>query len=353
MGNDREDRLRNINSATLKPIVSSALGNDAIEVTEWNCVALKGGYGEGSSIYRFHGTGLDEGHELTWSLILKVLQRGDRVDDPSHYRYWKREYLVFESGLLDRVTGNLHTPKCLGISEPSDDECWIWLEDIANDVGPIWPLSQFGPVARHLGQFNGAYLSGEPMPSEPWLSVGWLRELISNSESGIDLLRDSLTHPLVSRWYTETVARDTIRLWEEREMYLDALDHLPQTFCHRDANWRNLFYRKSSKGKAKTIAVDWQETGQGAIGEEIVGLTCSSIVFEQIDVAQAPRLDRIVFENYLLGLRDAGWQGDFRIVRFGFAAASALHYSFKALKFLLETVLDEKKHHTWCRCPHC
>ena len=28
------------------------------------------------------------------------------------------------------------------------------------------------------------------------------------------------------------------------EMFLDALDSLPQTFCHRDANWRNLFYRR-------------------------------------------------------------------------------------------------------------
>jgi hypothetical protein len=36
-------------------------------------------------------------------------------------------------------------------------------------------------------------------------------------------------------------------------------------------------------------------------------------------------LDAIAFEGYLAGLRDAGWRGDARLVRFGYAATAALY----------------------------
>jgi hypothetical protein len=127
-------------------------------------------------------------------------------------------------------------------------------------------------------------------------------------------------------------------------MFLDALDYLPQTFCHRDANWRNLFCGCRPGGADQTVAVDWEQTGTGAIGEEIVGLVCSSLAFRQVDVTRAPELDRNVFKNYLLRLRDSGWRGDAQLVRFGFAASSALHYCFKNLELLLSSVLDESKH---------
>jgi hypothetical protein len=61
-------------------------------------------------------------------------------------------------------------------------------------------------------------------------------------------------------------------------------------------------------------------------------------------MTKAHDLDKVVFENYLLGLQDAGWHNDPQLVRFGFTAASALHYSFKALGFLLSVVLDDSKH---------
>ena len=344
MRDDLENRLGKIKPRMLTPIVRTALGSDTLEVSNWDFESMTAVVNRDTNIFRFAGTSRNRGREVSWSVILKVLRRGDQVDDSSHYRYWKREYLLFRSGILDSLPGSLTAPRCLGVSEPSDDECWIWLEEIENEIGPHWLLSHFGPVARHLGQFNGAYLMGESAPADPWLSVNWLRQLVSFSETGIDLLRDSLGHHLVSRWFPPPVARDIFRLWEDREMFLDALDRLPQTFCHRDANWRNLFYQRGPEDTDQTIAVDWQEAGRGAIGEEIVGLTCSSIIFRQVDVTKASDLDRVVFENYLLGLQDVGWRGDSQLVRFGFTAASALHYCFKKLPRLLSAVLDKGRH---------
>jgi len=32
---------------------------------------------------------------------------------------------------------------------------------------PDWPLERYGLAARHLGQFNGRYLTGTPLPQHP------------------------------------------------------------------------------------------------------------------------------------------------------------------------------------------
>jgi hypothetical protein len=51
----------------------------------------------------------------------------------------------------------------------------MWLEEVLEQIGQQWPLEQYGVVARHLGQFNGAYLVDGLLPNWPWLSLGWLR----------------------------------------------------------------------------------------------------------------------------------------------------------------------------------
>ena len=33
-------------------------------------------------------------------------------------------------------------------------------------------------AARHLGSFNGAYLTGWPLPEQAWLRVDWLRSYV-------------------------------------------------------------------------------------------------------------------------------------------------------------------------------
>jgi hypothetical protein len=101
-------------------------------------------------------------------------------------------------------------------------------------------LDRYALVARHLGQFSGAYLVERSLPDAPWLSTGWLRGWVSANEAAIDHLRRVVDHPLVRQVYPEGVARSFLRLWSERGLYLDRLDRLPHTLCHLDAFRRNL-----------------------------------------------------------------------------------------------------------------
>jgi hypothetical protein len=329
-------QLDAIDKATLAPLVRSALNSVTAEVISWSYAQLRGGAG-GGTVYRFSGEGHDQGRTLPWSLILKVLQLAGKSADISAGNYYRREADAYRSGWLDDLPGHLAAPICYGVTDHLDGTCWIWLEDVTDDIGAPWPLEHYGVVARHLGQFNGAYLVDRPVPTWPWLSSDGLRRSIVHSAPGISLLRDSLDHPLIRRQYTGNAAEKKFRIWAERDLYLDALDRLPQTICHRDAFHRNLFARRTASGDYQTVAIDWAFVGLGAVGMELVPLVQAGLGFFEIDLAQAQDLEDIAFDGYLQGLRDAGWRGDPRQARLGYAAASLYYYlMFGALPMLLD-----------------
>jgi hypothetical protein len=333
-----------IDQATLTPLVRSALNSESIQVIDWGREQLHGGAGTGNAIYRFAGQGRDRGQEMSWSLILKTVYPEVDNTDISAWDYYKREADAYQSGWLDDLPGGLAAPRCFGVVEHPDGACWIWLEDVRDEIGPHWPLEHHRVVARHAGQFSGAYLVGGPLPTSPWLSSGWLRHNTENCAPALAPLRNALDHHLVRRWLPDDASDRLFRLWQERDLYLDTLDRLPQTICHLDLFRRNLFARRSPVGDYETVAIDWAFAGRGAVGEELVSLVFASFIFYEVGLDKAQALEEIVFEGYLEGLRDAGWRGDPRQVRLGYAAAASLRYRFNDIGRWLDVMLDENLH---------
>ena len=337
-------QLASVDQATLTPLVQSSLNCDTVEVVTWDHEQLYGGAGTGNAIYRFAGEGRDGEQEIPWSLILKTVSPGEDNTDVAAWNYYKREADAYRSGWLDDLPGGLAAPRCFGVIERQDGSCWLWLEEVADEIGSQWPLEHYGLVARHVGQVNGAYLVDGSLPSWSWLSSGWLRKIIECSTPAIPHVRASLGHPLVRRLLPGDVADSYFRLWEERGMYLEALDQLPQTLCHLDIFRRNLFARRAADGDHQTVAIDWAFAGRGALGEELVPLILGSVMFFEVGLDRAQALEEIAFEGYLEGLRDAGWRGDPRQVRLGYAAAGCLRYQFQDAGRWLALALDESLH---------
>jgi hypothetical protein len=336
-------QLAAIGQATLTPLVRSALGSETVEVLDWGYEQLHGGVGLGTAIYRFSGGAHDQRQKVSWSLILKTLCPAEDNTDLSAWNYYKREADAYQSGSLDDLPGGLAAPRSFGVVEHPDGTCWIWLEDVGEGIGSHWPLEHYGVVARHAGQLNGAYLVERSLPSWPWLSSDWLRGYIALSAPAIPLIRRSRDHPLVRRgWPGDALAR-FLRLWEERDLFLDALDSLPQTLCHLDLFRRNLFARKTADGDDQTVVIDWAFAGRGAIGLELVPLVLASVAFNEVDLARAQALEDIVFEGYLEGLRDAGWRGNTRQVRLGYTAG-CLRIRLGELNRAMDMILDENQH---------
>jgi hypothetical protein len=336
-------RLAAVDRATLTPLVRQAIDRERVEVTGWTYEPIYGGAGVGGSIYRFSGTARDGEKELPWSLILKSIHAIPQRLSPSAFNYWRREPEAYRSGLLYELPGGVTAPRCYDVVEYSDDVCWLWLEEVEDRLG-VWPIEHYGVVARHLGQLNGAYLAGRPLPEASWLSQQWMRSYVEPAALMFDRLRGSLDRPLIHRLFPGDEADTLLARWENRERYLSALERLPHTFCHLDAFRRNLFARLTPDGREETVAVDWSYSGIGAIGEDLVPLVGATLSFFEVGPNQAQELDQIVFDGYLQGLREAGWRGDPRLARLGYLAGLQTRYTLGGLGEALVVVFDERQH---------
>lgn len=336
-------QLTEIDQATLAPLVQSSLGSKSVEVVSWVSEQLHGGIGVGNAVFRFSGQVRDRERNLPWSLILKSTSGKGENTAVSAWNYHKREADAYRSGWLVDLPGGLAAPRCFGVTERPDGTCWIWLEEVAEEIGSQWPLEHYGIVARHAGQFNGAYLTERSLPTWPWLSSSWLRSYVALSAPAIPRIRHWLDHPLVLHLWPSDASQRLFRLWNERDLFLDALDRLPQTLCHLDLFRRNLFARNTADGDDQSVVIDWSNVGQGAIGQELAPLVLAGIAFNEVEFAQAQALEDIVFDGYLEGLRDVGWRGDPRQVRLGYTAAS-LRYRFAEIGDALSRLLDESQH---------
>ena len=325
---DNATELETVDRDTLVPLVRAALESDSLEVIDWQLVPIHGGAGLGTTVYRVLGTGREGVRDLDWSIILKVIHAGPEDQEPCGWNHCKREALIYASGLLDDLPAGLSAPRCLGVEDPSLDCSWLWLEDIPHSSEQPWSLADYAAVARQLGRFNGAYLTGDvPIPSHPWLSKEWLRGWTEKSAPAIALFPGILESPLIRRCFpTSAMADAYLRIWDERAQFLDALKRLPQVFCHRDAFRRNLFLRPDSADTDRLVAIDWAFAGPAAVGEELAPLVLAGIAFFEVEPSIMGDLEQVAFDAYLEGLRDAGWQGDPRIVRLGYAASAALQF---------------------------
>ena len=321
--------LSSIDLRTLTAVVKKALYSEQSIITNWRHDRLSGGAGDFglvvSAVYRFSGTAKTQAREADWSLILKVVGTIAADDDPMQSRYWKRELLAYQSGRLTKLPGGITSPRYFGSHMFSEKVIGLWLEDVEDESGSDWALKDYQTVARHLGQFNGAYLAEEELPSWSWLSHDWPRTLVEDySTPGVERFRQTMDSPPTRQWFRAGDERRALELWEQRELYLKALDRLPQTLLHRDAFRRNLLVRHDGHGEREIVAVDWAYVGIGAVGEDLVSLVHASMVFSEWPISEADRLEVACIESYTEGLNEAGWHGDPHQVRLGYAAGSAL-----------------------------
>ncbi len=325
--------------AAIEPVVRRLIGEPAAVVPdEWSCHPLAG---EGLGTYQVAGTARVRGASVPWALVLKVSAPADRADLWA-WDYPAREGLAYGSGLLAALPGGLSAPRFLSHQRQRDGTSWLWLEAVTEAHAGSWPLERYVLAAFHLGSFNGAYLAGEPLPDQPWLSQRWLRVFAEQSEPFVGTL-ERIAGPSglapVRQLYPPAVAGEIERLWTDRERFFTALDGLPRTFCHHDAFRRNLLYRAAPTGE-ELVALDWAYAGHGAVGEDLAQLVMGSLFFFEVQGITPHEFDATCFTSYMAGLRAAGWAGDEKQVRLGYAAAASLRHTVGLLHLLCPAISD-------------
>jgi hypothetical protein len=244
--------------------------------------------------------------------ILKVVrhdpagnERWPASEDESDPYYWRREPLAYSSGLLGALDG-LRAPRCRLCRERADGTIALWLDDAG--AQPDWTVERFRFVARDLGRMQGR-LAADP-PGEPWLSRGWFRRYLDLRARWIDDYRD--------RPYAAGVER----IWARRDTILERVDRAQQTFCHFD------FYPANVYGEDETVVIDWAYCGLGALGIDAGNLVPDAIFDGFVALDEAETVREAVWEGYLTGLADAGFEVDADELRYVFLAATALKFAW-------------------------
>jgi len=328
-----------LTSAELAGPVERLLGREVHAITGWTAEPLSGGLGVGLGVWRLSGRARTGTSVQEWSLILKGFPAPDREDLPTAWGWSRRELVLYRSGLLTDLPGGLRAPVCYGDVERADGSVWVWLEEIADDGNGRWPLDLYALVARHLGRFNGAYLTGRPLPDVPGVSRGWLRQWIEDLAPLLETLEEARGHPVIRQVFPPHVREAYMQIWERRRDYYAVLERLPQTFCHLDAFRRNLFVRRDPAGMEETVAIDWAYAGMGAIGEDLAPLVRAGLLVHDVAIEEIRQVEDVVLASYGEGLREAGWRGDIDLARIGYTAAAELRYglaSLRAIPFLID-----------------
>lgn len=338
--------LQSMDISVLAPVVRQAVQRDTFSIQDWHVSQLGGGAGNPVSLglYRFEGTGQDRDERIPWSVILKIIQSPANVgavnlgegDDQTHWNYWKREPLVYQSGWLETLPGGLTAPRCFGIVEMPGNIAWLWLEDIADSYGGTWSLDRYALAAHHLGQLNGIYLSERSLPSFPWLS----KRRIQQSIALVPWQKVPWEHPQVLERYPRLEMNSFQRMLSENELFLARLERLPQTICHGDTYPTNFMSRDVPNSREQTVAFDWALAGIAPVGADLGQLVFGAQ--NNLKEVNPIEVDKALFESYLDGLKDSGCKVESQYVRFGYTAFAALQVGLFQV-FLLGIALAQNK----------
>ena len=281
------------------------------------------------ALSRWTGRALVDGTERDWSLILKAWLRDPKTDPPTVWNYWKREFLAYSSGVLDELSG-IVAPGLFGAVDQGD----VLEAEIS------WETDRYVLAARHLGRFNGSYLADRPIPAAPFLTRTYLRSW-TNWIPWLDPARSAQTwsDPVVAAAIPSPPIDRLERLHANVASLFDRLEALPQTLSHLDA-WRaNLIGARSGTGEDRTVAIDWSFVGMAPAGQEVAVLVGGSHIWLDAEPDELTTMSARSFAAYVEGLRDAGWRGDERLVRFAYAASAAL-YMVPPLPFWFARISD-------------
>jgi hypothetical protein len=306
-----------LDPGTVEPAVRDLLGRPGATVAAF--VARPVEYPNVSpaarQLVKVTGTARDGDEILPWSLVLKAFRHPEDpdhlVDDPSHYEYWRREPLFFESGLSADLAPGLSAVPCHGVHWRTDDEVWIWLEELTDDHPEGWPPERFVLAAHHLGEFGGAYAAGRALPSAPWLastrSIQVQYSIVNPAVRAPVLEALESPHRRARKAFGAQHGRQALRdAFLRQAAFLDTLDAAPRTLCHNDTMAANLFARQGAGGASETVAIDWALVGIGPLGGDLAQLVAGSACFFRAPVDDLDRLDRQTFEAYLEGVKEGG-----------------------------------------------
>lgn len=327
--------------------VQSIYGHADIELVTITCddIGYKTPNFTTSGIFRLHGMAKLHNELKPWCVILKIIKPDTAEKDHiEHHNYWRREAFVFESGVLGELPDSIDAPKCYLVEEQQDGTIWLWMEYVKGEYAHT--VEQFSYIARQLGRFNGAYLMGtKTIPDYEWVCRAWLKSWTTASR---------MYAPDMEAYASRISTRNEQHTWAWYQEMLrgidfavDSLQQLPRVLAHQDLGQMNMLLVEQEAGESGLVLIDWQFMSISGIGEDLGKLFGANMSLGIIPTEQYIRFQTSIYNGYLEGLRDMGWQGDAALVRYGFCLSTALRSVWEVPQFFsLLAQLENDPHNT-------
>ena len=293
-----------------------------------------------SGLFRFTGTANGSANrDIPWMAVLKVVTAVDLSGTPletgysreqGDWNYWKREFLVYSSGVTSAYRHPLVPVRCLHTVERRADEVWLWLEALegAQPQKP-WSVSELAGAAYDVGAFGAQGVDlVSALSDTPWVARSWLRGWVQTgfamgarhaAEHGACWTSSRLAGSVDA--YTASRYRDVVA---GADSLLETLATLPTTVAHHDLQGSNLFRGQNASGEPETIAIDWSFLGISPVGADLGHHVGSGMIQWQVAPADLAAHRTASTEAYLRGLRSFGWNGDPRRTSAAAAATAGL-----------------------------
>ena len=311
-----EDRIQApvLTGDRLLGIAEQVLAGGVRDVVDWTVEQLNGG--TVGAVFIVKGQALcSDGAVHPWSAVLKVQKCWSRPGDPLS---WRRELLMYQSGIFDLLPEGLDVPRCYGV-EDKGKEILLWLERLTGSHSEGLNTDDYARVAHHMGHFQGSVTAR--LPAQAWLSSRYtLVHYAADWGTGaMRLLQDDKGR--LSQLLTGRLESELWELWARRDAYLDMLRHLPCTLTHRDLTPGNVFVSDE-----RVCILDWDCAGIGVLGEDMADLLAEALVYYDFDVSQAASLYDAITAGYISGLDASGWRGDTTRVRTAMGVHLGMHW---------------------------
>jgi hypothetical protein len=256
--------------------------------------------------------------------VLKIFRPGFDLDtawptsdEPTHWNYWKRELLAYDTGLVSSYEPfGITTPTVLSTSPLRDGSIALWLSVVPGTPATSWSPADLGAFASRLGAAQGSFI--DRIPAVPWLSRNWLESYLARTTMWVRWDVD-WSHPLAAVW-PSSVRASLASQWASRTSLLArARAAAPMTLAHLDVWPMNLI---------GTALLDWSFVGVGGIGEDPANLIIDSVTDGLMPASYLPDIAAAVTSSYIDGLRSAGFTGSFASVERAIRLYGAAKYAW-------------------------
>lgn len=256
----------------------------------------------------------------SWSCVIKVLDLNPELSFDSAIGSFisaERELNAYSSGYFDELKSGLRAAPCYGVSR-SSGATLIWLEDLSDSVQHPWGRDEYLIAVRNIGFFNGTWPESRS-PDGDWLDRKYAGTRPIANLKGEWL--DKIVHPSNKRIVDDLAGRSGVAGIEKALAgYVDiskSLTRLPRVVNHNDLHARNAFFRYESEGPI-TYAIDWSSIGLGPAGLDGGTLAGGGIIWGQTEAHLIAEIESMMYSEYLVGLRDAGYKYKQTEVRLGY-----------------------------------